>query len=251
MLAKRPNAVFKLRRRFDVLTMLHGSLLLFLAGVLIYLFHFSHGAFLCVLAWVPNFTLHYTVFTVLPAFQPTNLFYTPFTPMVFYAYLIFLYATSRVWPLIAPLRNLSDAARVRYDDLSHRYKGGFTEGRTKSIEKAASKPSPEIETEVLERMLLVLDNDHALEEFFDTVPGFCDSRMVHKPLDLRVTTRLQKSLDAFLDRTFSSHLVTESVRNNRLITCLNAAHSALGPNGVSQILGNFFNGYRDDALKIR
>ena len=56
-------------------------------------------------------------------------------------------------------------------------------------------------------------------------------------------------MDAFLDRAFSSHLVTESVRNDRLITCLNAAHSALGPGGVSQILGNFFNGRRDEALK--
>jgi len=100
----------------------------------------------------------------------------------------------------------------------------------------------------LERILLVLDEDHALQTFFDAVPGFCGSKLV-QPLYPRVTTKLQQSLDGFLDRTFSSQLVPESVRNDRFITCLNAAHSALGSIEASWILENFFHGHKDKALK--
>jgi len=83
--------------------------------------------------------------------------------------------------------------------------------------------------------MLVLDEDHAVVEFFDTTPGFCDQ----KPLDFWVMTKLQESLD-------TSSLGTKSARSDRLTTCLNAASSALvlGFTGgaVSHILGDFFKG---------
>jgi len=139
--------------------------------------------------------------------------------------------------------------RRQHHDLHDRYRAGFNEGKTKFAEEAALKPSSEIDAEVLERILFVLNEDHALEEFLGAIPGFCDSNLVQKPLDSEVRTKLRQSLDGFLDRTFSSHLVTESVRSDRLVTCLNAAHSALGPSAVSEILGDFFKGQRDEALK--
>ena len=245
MLVKSPYAFFNLRRRFELLPLLHCSFFLFLTGLVIYVSNINYIASTCLSVWILGIILLYTAFTVLPILRPTELFYTPFSPVIFRMYLTIL----QVGSLIAPRCNLSGVARMHYIDLSLRYEEGFIEGRTKSVEKVASNLSPEIDTEVLERMLLVLDNDHALGEFFDAIPGFCDSSMVHKPLDLRITTRLQQTLDAFLDRTFSSHLVPEPARNGRLITCLNAAYSALGRAGVSQILGNFFNGHRDEALK--
>ena len=178
---------------------------------------------------------------MLPLFRPTELFYTPFSPFLFTIYHYFSYSISLLLFLIGHQRN----GREFKPPVPERSIGL----RQRSAAKIAAKPSPEIDTEVLERMLLVLDNDHALEGFFDAIPGFCDSKLIQKPLHPRVTTKLRRSLDGFLDRTFSSNLVPESVRNYRLITCLNAAHSALGPSGVSQILGNFSNRHRDEALK--
>ena len=64
-----------------------------------------------------------------------------------------------------------------------------------------------------------------------------------------VQTKLRQALDGFLNRTFSSNLISESVRASRLITCLNAAHAALGPSAVSGILDNIFNGHWDEALQ--
>jgi hypothetical protein len=60
--------------------------------------------------------------------------------------------------------------------------------------------------------------------------------------------KLQQSLDGFLDRCFSSHLISEPVRSDRLITCPNA-HSALGPDAICQILGDLFKRPRDKALE--
>jgi len=227
---------------------LHLSLFLFMAGLLIYIFNINHSTFAALIWWVAITTLSYAGYTF-NAFLPDDLLYTPFSPLVLHLYLGFAYVASQICSWIKPLHHISDHTRAQYRHLSDRYSGGFVEGKMKWLEKAASKPSSDIDAEVLEHILLILDEDHALESFLDTIPGFCDSKLVQNPLNSQVTTKLRRSLDAFLDRTFSSHLVTESARNDRLIICLNAAHSAIGPRAVSEILGNFFNGRRDEALK--
>ena len=225
------------------------SLFLFMAGVLIYFFNINRAAFGALVWLIGSVTLLYVTLTVAPIFIPDELFYTPFTPMSSWIYIGLSYTVYQVCSWIKPVHRFSDYTRKHYRDLTERYGGGFIEGKRKWAEEAASKPSWEIDTEVLERMLIVMDEDHELEKLFDAIPGFCESKLVQKPLDSRVTTKLRRSLDEFLDRTFSSHLVPQSVRNDRLITCLDAAHSTLGPSGVSQILGNFYDGNRDDALK--
>jgi len=218
-----------------------------MAGLLIYIFNINHAAFAGIVWWIAIPTLYYVVLTS-NSFFPYNLLYTPFSPLVLRLYLGFAYAASHVCSWIKPLHRLSVHTRDHYRDLSNRYKRGFIEGKMTWVQEAASKPSSDIDAEVLGHMLVVLDEDHALESLFDAIPGFCDSELVQKPLHFWVTTKLRRSLDGFLDRTFSSHLVTESARNDRLVICLNAAYSALGPNAVSEILGDFFNGRRDEAL---
>jgi len=264
MSVKRPTAFFKFRHGFRLLQLLHTSLFLFLTGLLIYLINVSRTTFGLVSWWVLGFTIEYTAASVSTILLSTQLSTTPGSPTACFTFLNFLYVTSQIQYAEAMVERLQNrmgglqnrmrglqnlVARMGYHDVWIRYMEALNTARPTLLEKEALKPSPEIDTEVLERMLLVLDNDHALEGFFDAIPGFCDSRLVEKPLRPRVTTKLRRSFDGFLDRTFSSNLVPESVRNYRLTTCLNAAHSALGPSGVSQILGNFFNGHRDEALK--
>ena len=106
--------------------------------------------------------------------------------------------------------------RKYHRELNDRCRVGIVEGNAKWLKEEALKPSSKIDAEVLERILLVLDEDHALELFFDAIPGCCGSKLV-QPIHAPVTTKLQQSLDGFLDRTFSSPLVPESVRNERLI----------------------------------
>ncbi|KAH9999019.1 hypothetical protein BJV77DRAFT_653546 [Russula vinacea] len=112
----------------------------------------------------------------------------------------------------------------------------------------ASKPSSEIDTLIMRRILLTLDEDRALEMFLDTIPGFCQSTLSISPLPSQIRTKLRPALYEFLDFTFSSSLVCESARASRLIICLNAAHAALEP-------GSFTNPWRpyqwgwNDALE--
>jgi len=227
---------------------LHLSFFLFAAGLLIYFFNINRATFGAVVWLIATTTVAYTWYSVSPIFDFDFLLVTPFSPIVLWAYLGALYAVAQVFSWIKPLHGLSIKTKRHHCGLSNRYEVGIAEGNAKLFEKEALEPSLEIDAEVVGRILLVLDEDHAFETFFDTVPGFCGSKLV-QPLYWGVQNKLQQSLEGFLDRTFSSRLVPESIRNDRLITCLNAAHSALGSFGASQILGNFFHEHRDEALK--
>ena len=96
---------------------------------------------------------------------------------------------------------------------------------------------------VLESTFDALGEDGAWVEFFESVPGFFDSDLVdvlkeHIPNEFRI--KFSQALNRFLDRTLS--VSSESVRSGRLITCLNAAHAALGCDRVSHILWEILNG---------
>ena len=227
---------------------LHLSLFLFMAGLLIYIFNINRATFSALVWLIAITTLLYLRYTTISFFH-CSLVYTPFSPFFFRLYVGFAYAASRVCSWIR-LRHRSDHFRNQYRDLRDRFIKGFIKAQEERLKKAAlDLSSSDIDAEVFEGMLIILDDDQALESFFDAIPGFCASRLVQNRLDLRVKTKLEHSLNGFLDCTFSSHLVTESTRNDRLVICLNAAYSALGPSTVSGILGKFFSGRRDEALE--
>ncbi|KAI0272844.1 hypothetical protein BGY98DRAFT_1001090, partial [Russula aff. rugulosa BPL654] len=206
---------------------LHISLFLFMAGCAIYLFNLNRSVFYAVICWITIFTIAYIIVTV-------ELLYTPFSPLILHAFLCISYVIFKVFSYIRPLDILFSGARKRYRRLSDRI--------WKVAEETASNPSPEIDASVIERILLALDDDHALEAFFNTIPGFCTSNIVNVPLPSTVGMKLRQTLDGYLDRTFSSNSIPESVKSDRLFTCLNAAHAALEPSAVSHILDDIFNG---------
>jgi Family of unknown function (DUF6535) len=228
---------------------LHLSLFLFMAGCAIYLFNLNRAVFYAVVCWITIFATVYIIVTVGGIFVPHELLYTPFSPLLLHIFLIISYAMLQVCSYIRPLDMLFNGARKRYRRLSDRYSDGFIPGIWKVAEETTSNPSPEIDASVIERILLALDDDHALEAFFTTIPGFCNSNIVNVPLPSPVGTELRQALDGFLDRTFSSNSIPESVKSDRLFTSLNAAHAALEPSVVSNILDDIFNGRWGEALQ--
>jgi hypothetical protein len=228
---------------------LHLSLFLFMAGCAIYLFNLNRTIFYVVICWITIFSTAYIIVTVGGIFVPQELIYTPFSPLLLNAFLGISYTIFQVCSYIRPLDILFNGARKRYRRLSDRYSGGFIPGIWKVAEETASNPSSEIDASVIERILLALDDDHALEAFFNTIPGFCSSNIVDVPLPSPVGMKLRQTLDGFLDRTFSSNSIPESVKSNRLFTCLNAAHAALEPSAVSHILDDIFNARWGEALR--
>ena len=227
---------------------LHLSLFLFMAGCSIYLFNLDRYVFYVVISWITIFTTTYIIVTVGGTLVPQELLYTPFSPLLLQVFLGVSYAIFQVSSYIKPLDILFNGARKRYRRLSDRYSDGFVPGIWKVAEETASSPSSEIDASVIERILLALDDDHALEAFFNTIPGFCNSKIVDVPLPSPVGMKLRQALRGFLDRTFSNSL-PESVKSDRLITCLNAAHAALEPSAVLHILDDIFNGNWGHALR--
>ena len=227
---------------------LHLSLLLFIIGALIYLFNINRSVFYAVVGLVGWMTLHYVFATAMAFLDPEDLMHTPLSLLGLRIYLGISYMVFQVCSYIPPLHGVGDNTRRHYDDLNKHYSGGILQGKRRKAEEVASKPSSEIDFLILKRILLTLDEDDALETFFDSIPGFCNSKLT-LPLSFPVPTSLRQALDGFLNRTFSSNLVSESVRANRLIICLNAAHAALGPSAVSSILDKAFNGHWDEALQ--
>jgi hypothetical protein len=232
---------------------LHFSLLLFIAGGLIYLFNINSAVFYAVVWWVGYMTISYAIVTAAGFFKTYDLFHTPLSLLALRIYLVISYAVFQVCSYLPPLHGLRDNTRKYYHDLSDRYGEGFLTGKLKAIVETASKPSSEIDDLILERILPNLDEDHALEACFDAIPGYCNSNLTDLPLSSRVQRKLRQSLDGFLNRTFSSSLIPESDRTRRLITCLHAACAALSPYEaleVSEILDNIFDGHWDEALQF-
>jgi hypothetical protein len=102
-------------------------------------------------------------------------------------------------------------------------------------------------------MLDAVDEDDSPEEFFKAVPGFFDSEQVNdleEHLLDEFRTKFRPKLNSFLDRIFTSNSVSPDSKPDRFITCLNATHAVLGPDGVSQILYNILSGRWGEVLQL-
>ena len=125
------------------------------------------------------------------------------------------------------------------------YRDRLSEGIGKTAEKTAWQLSSEIDVRILTSTLDAQGEDSARAKFFEAIPGFFDSRHVdpqsHLLEEFRIKFRLV--LNGFLERAFSSGLISEPAGSTQLlITCLNAAYKALGTDGASQILFHILNG---------
>ena len=229
---------------------LHFALLLFIAGSLIYLFNINRTVFYAVVWWVGYMTISYAGATASVFVKPHDLFSTPLSSLALRIYLCISYVVSQVCSYLPPLHGFRDGITRHCRDLKDRYGKGLTSGKLKVADEAASKPSWEIDAMILDRIMPCLDEDHKLEAFFYAIPGYCNSKLSDSYLPSWTRKKLRQSLDGFLNRTFSSSLISESDRTGRLITCLNAAHAALYPRDVSEILDNIFNGHWDKALQF-
>ena len=99
----------------------------------------------------------------------------------------------------------------------------------KEFEETALKVSSEIDGRALMWTYEPLDEDHELEHFFAGIPGFCSSTVVVNPqssLAKLDTQRTCRALKAFLERTWTSTLVSETIKTRRLVICVRAVDAA-------------------------
>jgi Family of unknown function (DUF6535) len=189
--------------------LVHLSLVIFFAGLLIFLFNINNTVFITVVAWVGSLALVYGAITLMPIFRPDSPYYAPLssTAWFFYSSIQDVFAHCR-WEV----RSVLSAA-----------------------EEAALERSPEIDVRILEWTVDALAEDDAQEKFFESLPGFYKSDLVRDPLHglpEEIEWKILGILNEFLRRTLSSNSVTGLVKSRRFAICLNVASEVRSSYGI-------------------
>ncbi len=207
-------------------TLLHLSVFLFFAGLLVLLRHISHTVFNAVVVWVLFCVVIYACIIFLPYFVPTSPHYAPLSSLIWQLYTGVLYPFFKY--LTARWKGIQVDVRHPVERLVDRLQG--------KAEEYVSKRSAEFDSGILELLLVTLGEDGVQEQFFEAIPGFYDSKVVQvqdvnaylNKSRISFFTKFRRSVDQFLNETLSSDSISESVRSRRLLTCLNATHRVLG-----------------------
>jgi len=232
------NGVEKLhlQRAVDVLpALLHISLFLFFAGLAVFLFSVNNSIFKTVITWVGLCVLVYAYLTVLPILHKDSPYSAPLSGSVSFCLTGIRSTFSQVVarfpasfnrsPPFIQLRNRDPRTFQLSDFLSH--------SMSKTAEQFAFQLGPEIDLDSLMWMFQSLDEDKELEQFFEGIPGLCDSKMVANTLNFikRHEKMFSNALTDLMNRSLSSNLVSKAVKLRRINICTKVvdATSLLGP----------------------
>ena len=214
--------------------LLHLSLFLFFAGLLIYLSNINHTVFNATVWWVGLSVGGYTCITFVPIFRHDSPYYAPLSTSVWFLYHWITYVALKTRCLIQ-IRCLRFPDSPILRALKDHYREVLSGGMGKTIEDTAWNLSEEIDGCVFEWMLNALDEDHELERFFECIPGLYNSKVIEAPALLNPVTIL-RSLGDFFCRTEDLNLASESVRQRRLVICLRTARAVRHSRTVARIL---------------
>jgi hypothetical protein len=221
----------------------HLSMFLFLAGLIIYLFNICRTAFAIVASWMALSTVVYASFTLLPVFRPNSPYYAPLSSIFWTFYACICYAVFEVLSSSA-FNRLGSIAIDRFRGLKDYYRKRLIDDMRKIAEESTSQRSSEINAHVLESMFDSVGEDGAWEPFFEAIPGFFGSETVdvlQEHLSDAFRTKFSQALSGFLDQTLSLSSISESIRSRRLVISLNATHATLGFDGILQIFWDILN----------
>ena len=214
----------------------HLSACPFFAGLLVLLFNIVHTVFRALVWFLVLTLMAYIWVMVLPIFRPNSPYYTPLSSTIWFLY------TGVPYAVFKALSSVFCDSRC-FDGLKRYYYNRLFDGVGKMVERIALQLPSEIDFRVLQSTFDALGEDGSRSRFFAAIPGFLKHVGVpQEPRPDEFRTKFRTGLDRFLDRTFSSDSISESVRSDRLIICLSATHAALGPDGVTQTLQDILNG---------
>jgi hypothetical protein len=216
--------------------LLHISLFIFFGGLSVYLYTIDLTIFKVVTTWIAVCVILYACLTFLPIIHKDSPYSAPLSASVSFCLtgirFIFFRSLQRFPEIDAsvcmPLRS-RDPRAVHLDDF-------FSHSMSKTAEEFAVKLKPDIDHKSLLWTFDTLDEDKDLEKFFEALPRLCDST-TGKKLDLQQgfiiqhKKKLSSALIGLMNRTLTSNLVTEFVKQRRMIICTKVVNSTslLGP----------------------
>ncbi|KAF8261759.1 hypothetical protein EI94DRAFT_760198 [Lactarius quietus] len=223
-------------------TLLHLSLYLFFAGLVVFMWKINLIIFALVLSWVGICTALYGCITFMPIIWHDSPYHTPLSSLAWFAVGIpFVVLRAIRW---LGTYCFSRAASKRLRDLENSYHKLLVRGMLKTAEKTARNLTSRIDTSTFMWMFECLNNDDALERFFAGLPGFCTSKAVSNPLLVLAEgpkSRLSEELTGFMDRTLLSDLLPEPVKIRRAITCAKAVDPAHFPGAFQWMFDKVFS----------
>jgi hypothetical protein len=210
--------------------LLHISLFLFFAGLSVYLFGVHRTIFKVVTAWIGACIFIYATVAIIPIIHknspcssPLSSWFSFWLTGIRYAFFRLLRQFPDIDSSIFMRLRSRDPRAVHLEDY-------FSHSMRKTAEQYALKLNPSIDYRSLLWTFQSLDEDSDLEKFFEGLPRLCDSK-TGKSLDLRQgfigpnQTELSNALIEMMNRTLSSNLVPEFVKQRRLIICTKAIES--------------------------
>src|SRR6266851_4053989 len=201
--------------------LLHLSLFIFFAGLLVYLFNIHHTVFKVVVCWVALLTTVYGFITFMPIFWHDSPYYSPLSTTVWYLSGIIPYAVLKVPQIMA--RRFSFRVERSIDLFRRRCRSWGFGGLERAAEQASLKRLPVIKGHILDWTANALGEDGAFEKFIETIPGFYQSDEV-EDIPESADWSILSPLRGFLFRTLSSNSISGSVKTRRLALCFDAAN---------------------------
>ena len=211
--------------------LLHISLFLFFAGLAVFLFSVNRTIFTVVVSLVGLCVVVYAYLTILPITHKDSPYSAPLSVLVSFCFTgirsVFFRLVDKlpdpIPSIVMQLLN-RDSRRAHLD-------GFFSHSMRKTAEQFALKLGPEVDYDSLLWMFESLDEDKEVEQFFEGVPGLCDSKALPKAqrdFFRRNDNKniLSNALIEFMNRTLSSNLVPDSVKQRRIIICTKAIDAA-------------------------
>ncbi|KAH9971371.1 hypothetical protein BGW80DRAFT_455607 [Lactifluus volemus] len=220
--------------------LLHISLFLFFAGLSVFVLSVNLTIFKVVIAWVGLCVIVYAWLTFMPVFHKNSPYSAPLSePLSFcvtdlrYTVFWLLERFTHTHFYISCLRffrnrlmawrhgNLSsdnlfsDPDFLRPNNISSNNLRG-------TPEDFAFRLDPVIDYRALKWTFDSLDEDHELEMFFEGVPNFCKSQAMANSQEGFIRpnrSTLQYALIGFMDRTLTSNLISNSVKQRRITIC--------------------------------
>ena len=217
-------------------TLLHISLFLFFAGLVLFLSNVHITIFKLVFSWVGLCAALYGCITLVPIIRHDSPCYTSLSSLAWYIVIGIAFFVSAVSGLLLYPTVCCHHGADRLFKFARRCHRLLFQGMQKTIEEAALRLPPEIDIRAFMWTFDSLDEDHELERFFSGLPGLRSSKVVDDPLPSLTVwqkSKLRQALTGFMDRTFSSDLLSVSVKERRAMVCAKAFdpehfHNAFG-----------------------
>ncbi len=212
-------------------TLLHLSLFLFFASLLIFLFNINHTVFSVVTWWVGLCAATYVGVTFMPLFWRDSPYYAPLSLPAWFLVSGTLYI---IFMLVGKLVGKCFGFRIHYClklySFKFRFRSWLLLGMGGAAEDATLKQSLKIDGHLFQWMVASLDEDHELEQFFAGIPGFFESTVIKDPRNaFRTGWTLLGTLLELVNQTLSSCTLPNLVKWQRIAVCRKAMDVASFP----------------------